>query len=66
MLKCYVTGEEVTEQEVGQVYESMSQDDFDKVVEFYTLIRLEGPDENFTADGRVVLSKKAVETALNN
>lgn len=66
MKKCYLTEKEVSEKELAEVFEILAEEEnYDKVVGFYNLIRLEKEgDEFYTEEGEVVLSLEKVREAL--
>lgn len=67
MYKCYVTKKAVDAKEHEAVQQKLSEgDNYETVTAYYCLVRLEGEDNMFTADGDVVLSMEAVDKALND
>lgn len=55
-MKCYICNKATK----SNVLPTLTEEAYDKVVEKYSLIRCEGPDEQFDADGNVVVCMECI------
>lgn len=60
MMNCYNCTKEVSTNTLAE----LDQEDWDQVVEWFGLIRCEGPDSQFDSHGTVVICRECCNLAL--